>query len=298
MPGVGHAIGAPSSRHRRQRRLAACRDVGSHQGSIRRQPRQIDVANSSDDYEAVRWQRKAAAQGNPRAYVQLDRFYVDGIGGCKRDLSVAVDYIKKSEAIDPRSADAGLVPGALCDIGWEYFEDDQGDEAIAILEPLAEKGIGKAQHNLGRAYLRMGQCELALKLASAATLQGFKPSAFLAMQCSQFIEPVPWPQVRFWWNVARKRGEDDDQIRGSDMDEVREDLRQMRGSCTVCSIALGTDACTRKECKGCKMHCYCSVDCQKIHWKRSEDGHRAECKEVQALEETVKQFVMGNGSGN
>jgi TPR repeat protein len=256
---------------------------------------------AQSDYEALRWQRKAAAQGNPRAYGQLSHFYFYGIGGCKRDLSVAVDYIekvKKAVAIDPRSADADLVSDGLCDVGCEYIKDDQFDEAIAILEPLAEKGFARAQHLLAIEFYRMNQDALALKWTTAAALQGFRPSAYLAMLCSRSIEPVTVPQVRFWWNVARKRGEDDGQVRASNMDEVREDLRQMRGSCTVCSVALGTDTCTRKSCKGCNMYCYCSVDCQKIHWGRSEDGHRAECEEVQALEEKMKQFELDNGKGN
>ena len=64
-------------------------------------------------------------------------------------------------------------------------------------------------------------------------------------------------------------------------DEIRAKLREISDSCGGCGAALEGD--TRQYCRGCKAFCYCSRECQKLHWNRADadGGHRAECKEAQ-----------------
>ena len=67
---------------------------------------------------------------------------------------------------------------------------------------------------------------------------------------------------------------------------LKKDLRGFRKECATCGTAL--DRSNRKLCKGCRNHCYCSRECQKVHWNRKNDGHRAECKEAQELKVQIR----------
>ena len=239
-----------------------------------------EVAKS--DYDAVRWYRKAAAQGNPMAYLCLALHHRKG-NGCKRDLPLAMAQTEKMMEIDPRLTTAAYV--SMSGIADEYTDDKHFDTAIAILTPLAEAGHEPFQNSLGRTYYIMNQEALGLKWATKSALQGGRHSAVLAMQCCRFSKPALVAQARFWLSEATKI-EDLTPFELENMGHVRSDLHEIRRSCTTCGVDLNSS--TRKLCKGCKTYCYCSVECQKIHWDRSEDGHRSECKEVMALAKKIK----------
>ena len=57
----------------------------------------------------------------------------------------------------------------------------------------------------------------------------------------------------------------------------------------ACQVKSGTG--TLRKCQGCKMARYCSIDCQKKHWRSVEYCHKNLCLAVYARELL---FTTGN----
>jgi hypothetical protein len=57
--------------------------------------------------------------------------------------------------------------------------------------------------------------------------------------------------------------------------------------------AAGCGKAGTKRCNGCKAVFYCSVECQRIHWK--ENGHKAACKKTQASVAAAMASAAGGG---
>ena len=116
-----------------------------------------------------------------------------------------------------------------------------------------------------------------------SAFQHYTGSAYDAMDCC--FELDRFAEAKLWLSVASTSEDEKAHDEPVHLSGLQEELRTLRKTCKVCSIPLDTT--TRKLCKGCKTYCYCSKACQKIHWDRTEDGHREECKRVTELREQL-----------
>ena len=175
----------------------------------------------------------------------------------------------------------------LVDIGRDFEESGDKETAKAILLPLAEMGMAIAQYELAMTYARgsedYGGYPDALYWFRKSALGGQEKAAYCAVICCQALGL--FAEAKFWNTLAKKIGPMPDGC-SKIIPSLPRHWRDLRQTCKTCGIVLNSD--TRKLCKGCKTYCYCSVECQKIHWDRSEDGHRDECKKVTELKERVK----------
>ena len=119
----------------------------------------------------------------------------------------------------------------------------------------------------------------ALKWYREDFMQGRNDAAYDALDCCSQLQRVA--EAKFWMTVATRSSAKPDDAFVDNIPNVQSSLRVLRQTCKVCGVSLNAD--TRKLCKGCKTYCYCSRDCQKVHWNRSEDGHREECKKVMEM---------------
>jgi hypothetical protein len=239
-------------------------------------------------YDAVRWYRKAVAKGHPGAMLNLSVACRQG-KGCSRDLVEARAWAQKAAIFD-HFKDAAI--NQLAMIAAEYLDESKHDEAQSTLSAILEMDVenvatdATTQYNLGCLYDDAGDYSSALKWFSRCVTEGDNDAdaACGAMDCCWQLQR--YAEAKLWLSFAPPREEiPDSQHWAVYVPRLQQHLRDLRQSCTVCSTPL--DRSNRKLCKGCKTYCYCSRDCQKVHWNRSEDGHREECKRVTELEEKL-----------
>ena len=272
--------------------------------------------------EALHWNRQAAKRGNPFAMQEIGSWFLDGIGGCPVDLHQAQEYFeaglkasKTSSAYCYEACREGLVGIALCHLRTKSFE-----KARTILLPLAEEGMGIAQETLGDAILQdydwvlqdyeeglpyhevqnMYSSALVWYSSAAFALGGdiadkrhaeFR-AALGAMHCSRG-GLHKYAQAKFWARLVKKN------LRHPEMEyetrialvkglvRVQRELRALRDICGGCGVEF--EGKERKFCRGCCAVCYCSRECQKMHWNRKEGGHREDCKDSSELKQKMKE---------
>jgi tetratricopeptide (TPR) repeat protein len=211
--------------------------------------------------------------------------------GCSRDLAEARAWAQKAASIGNFEDD---VINYLTLVADAYRRSGDCDEAQSTLSAILEMDVeivatdATTQYNLGSLYHNLREYPSALKWFTAASLhQVYNPvSAYGAMECSWHLQRVA--EAKFWLSFGSRTGQGIPDYVAEKVSHFQQHLRDLRQSCTVCSAPL--DRSNRKLCKGCKTYCYCSRDCQKVHWNCSEDGHREECKRVTALKEKMKKI--------
>jgi len=236
---------------------------------------------STSDFEAVRWYRKAASQGHIGALLFLSYNLHRG-KGCTRNVPEAKAYVEKALKI------CHLLDGAreyLVDVGEAFYVLDRYEDAIDVLLPLAESGTSQAYESLGDAYYGSGAYNKALKWYVAGSSQGENRAfaAYGAMACCWKLDR--FAEAKFWITFPGVTTCKVDDVFVDGVPNAQSSLRALRQACKVCGVSLNTD--NRKLCTGCKAYCYCSRDCQKVHWNRSEDGHREECKKVTEMKKEI-----------
>ena len=241
-------------------------------------------------FDAIRWHRKAVGKGHPGAMLNMSACYRDGLG-CSRDLGEARAWALKAAIFDPFKDDA---INQLSLIGVEHSKSGKNDEAQSTLSAILEMDIENAatttsattQYNLGCLYDNSGNSSTALKWFSKCVTQGDYDADAVSGAMDSCWGLQRHAEAKFWLSLVPSRtGQGIPDYWAGNLPHLQKHLRDLRQSCKVCSAPL--DRSKRKLCKGCKAFCYCSRECQKVHWNRSEDGHREECKRVTELEEKL-----------
>ena len=254
--------------------------------------------NSMDTSKAFDCMVQAARQGHPEAFLRLSELCL-GKYEHPRDLVAAHVFAKKARSFHP---DLRLISNkGLLDIAEDYSEDGAVEEAMGILSNIAKEADpdaldGELCGRIATAATRIKQFQLSSKMWVSAFYHGEIESAICASEAYTCTDH--YALSKLWLSVACKTSSGfhsftilDDDGTGNDQmfwsspkfkqrrDKLRSKLREISDSCGGCGAVLEGD--TRQYCRGCKAFCYCSRECQKLHWNRADGGHRAECKEAQ-----------------
>ena len=239
-------------------------------------------------FDALRWNRKAAAQGHPGATLALSTHYLYG-DGCTSDLCESAKHAQLAMVLDPRLTDVAIVN--ICLIAEKYIDSGKLGDAECLLRPIRNNS-SVACDMLAFIASKEDDMSTVLEMHLCAALQGSAYSAVVAMKFFASRMPV----AKVFYDIARKAQKaSETQSHVGDREAVgafHAKICELRRVCKTCGIHLNTS--NRMLCKGCKTCCYCSLDCQKKHWNHPEIGHRhrEDCKKVTELKEWLAKNLI------
>ena len=288
-----------------------------------------ELSVSQSSFEAKRWFEKAARQNHPAAHHRLARIYLAQHSMPKKLGVMSVEDEDLSNA--KRHADAVLSSSTtitspslvknclsiLVTVGKRYCDDAldykaQLSEAyrhaklllsVQILEPIAtderkrNRDDYDTQYFLGRAYGSMHNYIASREwcVSSFSAKCANNAPAIGALICCKKLGL--WAQVKVW-NGAAINTPFPPGLSNSERGkcvmhfvQAKRDLRKLRDFCSFCGITFSDTE--RKLCKGCRAICYCSRECQKMHWNHKKGGHREDCKGALELKKKLKEVMGG-----
>ena len=256
--------------------------------------RKGDSVRQSDE-DANRWQEKAAKSGHPGSTYNVGLTFLFGHGRPRVDLSKATQYLRLALS---RGADETKCYPALIAVAEKYISletPETNEKARSILLPLIEKSntcTADAHFLLGRFYHGEHDYSAAYKQYVASALVSGKEGvvAICAMLCKRTLGHHA--QGRFWLGkitISKLAFETKEHRKYSITSFIsyQRELRQLRDICGGCGAEF--EGKERKFCRGCRAYCYCSRECQKMHWNRKKDGHREDCKAATDLKKKLKE---------
>jgi len=250
--------------------------------------------------EAFRWCDMAAERGHPTALENIGMLYLQG------EAIVAVDLHKAQKCFEAALSALPCLDNCrrgLLEIAKEYQRvntDESTAEAKAILlaitkDPPSDPNVfdlSEAFYRLGLVHFGHGNDIDAYKayvisMTCAGDKKYMEEAAYFAMLCA---EDLGWQaQARFWFNKIKLSEIIDNDLRrnvAEDYFRLAPIFRDMRDSCGGCGAEF--DGKERKYCRECRTFCYCSRECQKLHWNCKKDGHRKDCL---GMKEWKKQLI-------
>ena len=263
-----------------------------------------DVAKQSHP-DAFRWLTKSAKRGHPTSHMYLGVMFMEG-NGCTIDFEKARHHLETAlSLVDDLTENSQHYLTKLAILYMEERSSSSMSEAKSILLPLAkDRMYVSAQFHLGRILAMEGDHHSAYSCFSSATFLCRRDgkvasSAVCAFLAAKNIGQLA--QTRLWSTFAREAFEKG--LRNSNLVDVVQKktnltvmaalveslkmLREVRNFCGGCGAEF--EGKERKFCRGCRSYCYCSRECQKIHWNRKNGGHREDCKAATELKRKMKE---------
>lgn len=259
-------------------------------------------AEAAEEEEVMKWIELAAAQGHPGAWLKLSyKYHIEDSFGRRpfRLLSswerrcpftatyrylgtpdelvaaeICAQNAKASHSAFRRQADEQLY-----NIAWAHHLSNDYASVERILSHFIVEGCATSTMELvGDLLLDIESYHLA---ALAYECCAFAGTGWALYAASCHFKSQKYSLGKIWLLYASMTKADHNTTSSreefkTEMDSYRHKLRDIRDSCGGCGNPLQGE--TRKYCAGCRVYCYCSRDCQKHHWNRSQDGHRKECK--------------------